>query len=93
MDVTDKEWERFDWIILARDRYKLRAVVNTVMNIRVASNAGSVLTSLMWSITANSITNLIPVKFEVLKDMTINYCLVRRDAVRSGIRGFKMGLR
>ena len=40
LTVTDREWERFDWIILARDTYTWQAVVNTVMSIRVASNTG-----------------------------------------------------
>jgi hypothetical protein len=31
------------------------------------------------------------VKSEVLKEITIYYYLVRCDAVRSGIRGFKLG--
>jgi hypothetical protein len=38
-------WQGMDWIHLAQDRDKLRAVVNTVMNIRVPHNAVSFLTS------------------------------------------------
>jgi hypothetical protein len=32
MDLKEIGWEDVDWIPLARDRDKLRAVVNTVMN-------------------------------------------------------------
>jgi hypothetical protein len=34
-----------DWIHLARDRDKLRALVNTVMKLRVPYNSGNSLTS------------------------------------------------
>jgi hypothetical protein len=35
MDFTGMLWEYVDWIDLAYDRDKLRAVVNTGMNFRV----------------------------------------------------------
>jgi hypothetical protein len=35
MDIREMEWEGLDWINVAQDRDKLRAVVNTVMNLRV----------------------------------------------------------
>ena len=35
MDFTESGWESGDWIYLAQDRDKCRAVVNPVMNIRV----------------------------------------------------------
>jgi len=34
-----------DWMELAQDRYRWRALVSTVMNLRVAKNAGNFLTS------------------------------------------------
>jgi hypothetical protein len=35
MDPREVGWEGMDWIDLAQDRNKRRAVVNAVMNLRV----------------------------------------------------------
>jgi hypothetical protein len=35
MDLREIGWYGMDWIDLARDRDKLRALVNTAMNLRV----------------------------------------------------------
>jgi hypothetical protein len=35
MDLREVEWEGIDWIDLAQDRGRWRALVNTVMNLRV----------------------------------------------------------
>jgi hypothetical protein len=35
MDLRNIRWEGMDWIDLARDRDEWRALVNTVMNLRV----------------------------------------------------------
>jgi hypothetical protein len=35
MDVRDTEWGGMDWIDLAQDRNQWRALMNTVMNVRV----------------------------------------------------------
>jgi hypothetical protein len=40
-----KKYEGVDWIHLAQDRDQWRAVVKTVMNVRIPQKAGNVLTS------------------------------------------------
>jgi hypothetical protein len=35
MDLRDTKWDGIDWIELAQDREQWRALVNTVMNLRV----------------------------------------------------------
>jgi hypothetical protein len=35
IDLRDIEWDGMDWIDLALDREQWRAIVNTVMNLRV----------------------------------------------------------
>jgi hypothetical protein len=35
MTLLEIEWDVVDWIGLARDRYRWRALVNSVMNLRV----------------------------------------------------------
>jgi hypothetical protein len=40
-----KKWDGVDWIELAEDKDKWRALVNAVMNLRVPQNAGNFLTS------------------------------------------------
>jgi hypothetical protein len=35
MDLGEVRWEGMDWIYLAEDRYRWRAVVNAVMNFQV----------------------------------------------------------
>jgi hypothetical protein len=35
MDIREIEWSCMDWIVLALDRDQRRALVNTVMNLRV----------------------------------------------------------
>jgi hypothetical protein len=35
MDLREVEWEGMDWINLAQDRDRWRALVNAIMNLRV----------------------------------------------------------
>jgi hypothetical protein len=35
MDLLETGWSVVDWIDLAQDRYRWRALVNSVMNLRV----------------------------------------------------------
>jgi len=44
MDLREIVWEGVEWIHLAQDRDQWRAVVNTVMNLRVPKKAGNFLT-------------------------------------------------
>jgi hypothetical protein len=43
VDLTEIGWDGVDWIDMAQDRYHWRALVNTVLNLRVPYNAGKFL--------------------------------------------------
>jgi hypothetical protein len=43
MDLRDIEWDGMDWIDLAQNRDQWKALLNTVMNLRVPQNAGKFL--------------------------------------------------
>jgi hypothetical protein len=45
MGLLEVGWEGMDWIGMAHDRDRWRALVNTVMNLWVPLNAGNFLTS------------------------------------------------
>jgi hypothetical protein len=45
IDLRELGWGGMDWILLARDREQWRALVNTVMNLRVPLNVGKYLSS------------------------------------------------
>jgi hypothetical protein len=44
MKPTEVGWD-MDWIDLVQDRYRWRALVNAVMNLRIRQNAGNFLSS------------------------------------------------
>jgi hypothetical protein len=46
IDLREIGWDDMDWIDLAQDRDQWRALVNTVMNLRVPKNAANFLNSL-----------------------------------------------
>jgi hypothetical protein len=41
MDLTEVTWGGMNWVVLAQDTERLRAVVNVIMNLRVPYNAGN----------------------------------------------------
>jgi hypothetical protein len=43
MDLIEIGWGDMDWIVVAQDRDQWRALVNTVMNLRVPQNNGKLL--------------------------------------------------
>jgi hypothetical protein len=43
MDLREIGWDGVDWIDMAQDRDQWRALVNTVLNLRVPWNAGGFL--------------------------------------------------
>ena len=45
MDLREVRWRGMNWIDLAQDTDRRRAVVNAVMNLRVPQNAGNFLSS------------------------------------------------
>jgi hypothetical protein len=45
MDLREIGWYGMDWIDVAQDRDKLRALVNTVMNLSAPENVGKFLRS------------------------------------------------
>jgi hypothetical protein len=49
MDLGEVEWCDVDWIDLAQDRNRRRALVNSVLNLRVALNAGKLSSGLASS--------------------------------------------
>jgi hypothetical protein len=50
MDLGEVGWGDVDWISLAKDRKRWRALVNSVLNLQVPRNAGKLLgwPSILW---------------------------------------------
>jgi hypothetical protein len=49
MDLGEVGWSDVDWIGLAQDRNRWRALVNSVLNLRVPRNAGKLSSGLSSS--------------------------------------------
>jgi hypothetical protein len=45
MDLREKGWGYMNWICLAQDRDQWRALLSTVMNLRIPNNVGRFLSS------------------------------------------------
>jgi hypothetical protein len=50
MDLGEMGWGDVDWIGLAKDRNRWRALVNSVLNLRVPCNAGKLSSGLSISV-------------------------------------------
>jgi hypothetical protein len=57
MDLTEIGWEGVDCVHLAKDRHQWRAVVNTVMNLRVLQKAGNLTSFSRRTLFHESVTN------------------------------------
>jgi hypothetical protein len=54
MDIEEIGWGDVDWIGLAKDRNRWRALVSAVMNLRVPKNAGNLSSGLKTGGLSNS---------------------------------------
>jgi hypothetical protein len=55
MNLGEVEWDDMDWIGLAKDRNRWRALVNSVLNLRVPRNAGKLSSGLTCSGLSSSV--------------------------------------
>jgi hypothetical protein len=54
MDLGEVGWSDVDWIGLAKDRNRWRALVNSVLNLRVPLNAWKLLSGLTSGVLSSS---------------------------------------
>jgi hypothetical protein len=57
MDLGEVEWGDMDWIGLAKDRNRRRALVNSVLNLRVPWNAGKLSSGLSSNVHLHLVIN------------------------------------
>jgi hypothetical protein len=55
MDLGEVGWGDVDWIGLTKDRNRWRALVNSVLNLRVPCNAGKLSSGLTYSGLSSSV--------------------------------------
>jgi len=72
MDLQELKWGGIDWIDLARDREKWRALANAVMNFRVPSNAANCLTNENLLASQEALCSLELVSYLTLKIYNAN---------------------
>jgi hypothetical protein len=79
MDLGEVGWGDVDWIGLAKDRNRWRALLNSVLNLRVPSNVGKLSSGLASSgLSSSAQLHIVSylISTSVLSVCEINYFLV-----------------